>query len=102
MTYRNIVRSINLAHHRNLDAEELVALTVLALAGFEETAQVRGLLRVLTVKNFLVEGGGVVCFCTIFFARHNRIFSAAKIQKQKIIFFCNKMPVCCDKAKRQG
>ena len=49
MTYRNIVRSINLSHHRHLDTEELVALTVLALAGFEETAQMLGLRGVLPV-----------------------------------------------------
>ena len=86
MTYRNIVRSINLSHHRHLDTEELVALTILAIAGFEETAQVRGLLRVLTVKNFLVEGGGVVCFCTIFFAHHNRIYFGGKETKTKKTF----------------
>ena len=99
MTYRNIVRSINLAHHGHLDAEELVALAVLALAGLEETSQVHGLFRVLTVKNFLVEGSGMGCFGIIFFAHHNRIFPAAKKQKQKKHFLCNKMPVCCDKAK---
>ena len=87
MAYRSIVRSINLSHHRHLDTEELVALTVLAIAGFEETAQVRGQLRVLTVKNFLVERGGVVCFCTIFFARHNRIYFGGKDTKTKNHFF---------------
>ena len=47
----------NLAHDRHLDAEELVALAVLALAGLEETAQVRGLFGVLAMKDFLVKGG---------------------------------------------
>ena len=87
MTYRNIVRSINLAHHGHLDAEELVALAVLALAGLEETAQVHGLFRFLPMKDFLVEGGGVVCFCTIFFAHHNRIYFGGKDTKTKNHFF---------------
>ena len=63
----------NLTHHGHLDAEELVALAVLALAGLKETAQVFGLCGVLAVKDFLVEGGGVTRKWIIFFAHTNRI-----------------------------
>ena len=49
------------AHHRHLDAEELIALAILTLAGLEETAQVLSLLGVLAVEDFLVKGNRVTC-----------------------------------------